>query len=548
MQLSFNPEKTRQHSNTVRNPFLKLGVALLASLTIISQPIAAETTLANPTPKSQIVGKYHCKPPKVVNGILPHQPGVTLVPVAADMILSEKYGSLFMSLEGGPKIPIERTTDGFTSKIKIGQDTVSSIGRFLSNGTLKVDITRSSFYSSATITNECKSIEKPKPAQKKAVFIRPAKGDFFSDFWTDANNAATVGCDSEYCSLDSASQDLLASGVTDVFIAFKTDGSAWTTEVFNTDGTVKIPGGHVGDLAYPSRLYPNNLDPSLQYVLASNSKFDPIGNLIASLQNVYAAANKTIHIHAWFPVFADWYAAQIEPQKGVYAQPSPIMAIFPLLLPTMITTCYSDTGAEPTNAKVVAYEFDVIGEILTKYPALYGLNLDYIRYYSSDPSNPAPCFTSDGKKATPYLYSWNVNPQAIENFVQQVNAQFPNLVISADVFVNGDARKQLGQAGVPNLVKISMPMAYTDGITIDSDSNEVKTWISNFQNTYNGVTIIPIIRGFPLGKAELIGDVNAEIQAIKSLGAPGYAIFNYESILTSTGNRQLSILKNKIGF
>jgi hypothetical protein len=229
--------------------------------------------------------------------------------------------------------------------------------------------------------------------------------------------------------------------------------------------------------------------------------------------------------------------------------------------------CYSDTGAEPTNAKVVAYELDVISEILTKYPTLYGVNLDYIRYYF--PS--ADCFTNDGKKAVSHLYSWVVNPQAIEDFVQQVKAQFPGKVLSADVFVTGDNRKLLGQAGIPKYLDIALPMTYTDGNTINGDSNEVKTWITDFQSAYSGTTIIPILRGFspvtgndliskiiadiqtavgvvPAGNLDLISDVNAELMAIKSTTVSGYAIFNYVSILTSTGNTQLSTLKNKIGF
>lgn len=567
MQLTFGSEKIKQHDNAIRNQFLKLGTALLVSLSIASQMGAPKTALAKPPHKTQIVaGKYHCSPPKF-RGIPPYG----LIPAASDMILSEKNGTLSITDYTGFTTPVKRTANGFTFKINGGQVRVSGTGQFSADGTLRSTITRSSPHFRLTQTHICRLIEPAKPIAPiqqavaptdktmKAVFIRPAKGDFYSNFWTDKNNAARVGCDSENCSLDSVSQDLLASGVTDVFIAFKTDGSAWTTEVLNDDGSVKIPGGHVGDLAYPSKRYPKNLDPSLQYALDSNINFDPIRTLMDSIQSAYTAANKTIHIHAWFPVFADWYAAQIEKQKAIYLQPNPIL---PLPMP-----CYSDTGAEPTNAKVVAYELDVISEILTKYPTLYGVNLDYIRYYF--PS--ADCFTNDGKKAISHLYSWVVNPQAIEDFVQQVKAQFPGKVLSADVFVTGDNRKLLGQAGIPKYLDIALPMTYTDGNTINGDSNEVKTWITDFQSAYSGTTIIPILRGFspvtgndliskiiadiqtavgvvPAGNLDLISDVNAELMAIKSTTVSGYAIFNYVSILTSTGNTQLSTLKNKIGF
>src|SRR5271157_5622486 len=85
-------------------------------------------------------------------------------------------------------------------------------------------------------------------------------------------------------------------------------------------GSVWVPG-RVGDLAYASQTFPNNIEPSIKAAQANG--FDPIKTLITSLQSAYSAANKTIRIHAWFPVFADWYAAQIAPQTGTYQAPNP---------------------------------------------------------------------------------------------------------------------------------------------------------------------------------------------------------------------------------
>lgn len=408
-----------------------------------------------------------------------------------------------------------------------------------------------------------------KPLTYKGVFIRPKKGDFFSPYWTDPTKASLVGCPSEYCSLASVGQDLVASGITDVFIAFKTDGSAWTTEVRgpdvrNPDGTekafgaVKIPTGNKGDLAYPSALYPNNVDPSIIYELKTNPNFDPIKSLMNAIQSVYNTANKTIRFHAWFPVFADWYAAQIEPQKGsanivnwqdikISGYALPFIKWPSLSFPT---ECWSDTGAEPTNQKVVAYELSVLQEIFNLYPSLYGINLDYIRYYFPNDAQNAPCFTKDGTILPSDTYSWRVNPQAINSFVQSVNAQFHSKVISADVFPDVATMQRVGQEGVPNLVKIAMPMAYSRTTGPEATYySEVKDWITAFEGVYKSTTVIPIIKGFYPSTTynNLLTDVKTDIKDVLSTDVSGCDIFNYESFLVATNNRQLSTIHNDHG-
>ena len=238
-----------------------------------------------------------------------------------------------------------------------------------------------------------------KPLAQKAVFIRPKQGEFFSVDWMNADKAALVGCTTPYeCSLVSVAQDLIASGITDVFIAFKTDGSAWT------------PGGNIGDLAYPSAVYPNRVDPTLKKEIALQPGFDPIKNLMDTLQSEYAKAGKTIHIHAWFAVFADWYAAQIAPQKGstnivdINWQPVKVggFTVPVIQQPTVSNLglpkeCHSDSGADPTNPKVVELELSELDEIVSKYQSyLYGINLDYIRYYFATDQNEPSVMMDDG--------------------------------------------------------------------------------------------------------------------------------------------------------
>ena len=391
---------------------------------------------------------------------------------------------------------------------------------------------------------------------QKAVFIRPKQGEFFSVDWMNVDKAALVGCTTPYeCSLASVAQDLIASGITDVFIAFKTDGSAWT------------PSGHIGDLAYPSALYPDRVDSTLKKEIALQPGFDPIKNLMDALQSEYDKAGKTIHIHAWFPVFADWYAAQIAPQRGstdivdVTWQPIKVgdFTVPVIQQPTVSNFglpkgCHSDSGADPTNPKVVELELSELDEITTKYqPYLYGINLDYIRYYfATDPKNEPCRYDSDGTIVL-VPFSWNVHPEAIENFVKTVNARYSNLTISADIFATDDNRQKNGQAGIPNLLKIAMPMVYSRTDQNDNYMNEVTTEIELFHMYYYNTTILPIIKGFagytPKGATAplipLTKDFKNDVDNVISSGVNACAVFNYEYLLTNTNYRTLASLEQE---
>jgi hypothetical protein len=136
--------------------------------------------------------------------------------------------------------------------------------------------------------------------------------------------------------------------------------------------------------------------------------------------------------------------------------------------------------------------------------------------------------------------------------MKNVKVQFPNLIISADLFADKNARQGVGQAGIPQYLNIAMPMAYSYSSSNDEDSTVVKNWITEFQNMYGNMTIVPIIRGFAetgfQTNRNLISDVAADLQAVKSANASGYAIFRYETLLIQTGNKKLSLIKGQIGF
>ncbi len=92
--------------------------------------------------------------------------------------------------------------------------------------------------------------------------------------------------------------------------------------------------------------------------------------------------------------------------------------------------------------------------------------------------------------------------------------QFPNLLVSADIFADKNNRQLVGQVDVPSLVGTTMLMAYTNGNSVNSDSNVVQSWITDFQSIYPAANLIPILRGYPFGNADLISDINAELKAI----------------------------------
>lgn len=435
------------------SPFLKVGVVLVASL-IISCPEPEQKKSEAAKQEQNLTGDYNCGTPRIVGGSASAPAGMP-----TSLSIYEKNGNLFMTdplrrMVGLGGIPVTKNDGGFTFEMKrAGVGKARGAGLLSGRGILTYRLTYAMGGSPVTFEWKCKkcSTQKKKETRQKkediremrAVFIRPCEGKLYQHFATKTTKAATaVGGGA----LGSVAKDLRESGVTDIFLPFKVDD--------DVNGC-----GKYGKLLYNSTTYDDR--ELAAFKTAFSNGFDPIGNLIRTCKNEYEKAGKKVRFHAWFPVFADVYAARIAKQTG-YVDKGILGNTWEFvsgLWGGNKPDCVSDTFAEPSNVKVIEYELALLEEITKKYPALCGINLDYIRY--SDETECDCAGEADPAKRIKPVTSWVVNAAAIKDFVKKVREKFPDYSLSADVMASSSRRQVVGQDGILSFLDIVIPMMYT---------------------------------------------------------------------------------------
>jgi len=356
------PEAQKSRSD---GPFGKLGKVLLASAMLVVSCHEPEPQKAESKP--QIVGRYECLPQKRVGG--QHIFAVEL-PMAYSFNLTEKDGTLFKTDALGMPHPLTRDSAGFSYEGGTRQRKIIGVGRFSEDGGLILRETYKLSGVTAVYEWKCKHCADAASKVMKAVFIRPGSAEyqFYNSFGGLGKNAATVGGGT----LQSTARDLLNSGVTDIFIGFKTD-FPWSAT------------GHSGDLLFDSREGGYEDPISLS---ARQNGFNPISAFMNACQAAYAAAGKKVRFHAWFPVFKDEYAVRFGFQTGNANSGfvGNVLDAASHFLTGKNCDCQSNVAAEPSNPMVATYELTTLKELMAEYPLLSGINLDYIRYsLASDP-------------------------------------------------------------------------------------------------------------------------------------------------------------------
>lgn len=364
---------------------------------------------------------------------------------------------------------------------------------------------------------------------KRGVFIRPCLTQFYqsddpdtpSYVFDDNGDILTVGG-----TIQEACEDLRDSGVTDLFLSFKSDHEGKGC-------------GDAGRLLYPSRY--NTMD---------QDGFDPVGAIIDTCRSVYKNAGKTLRIHAWVAIFKDRNAAGYGGQKGHIGDwgNQAWGAVFGRGDPE----CESPIFADPANEYVVSHNLVILDEITERYGSkLYGLSLDYIRY--SDIGEVECIGYTDHQD----VYEWNVDPDAPANFVKTVVTTYPGFVISGNVMPVSLYRQRLGQENVLDHLDIIMPMTYSRFGAIVSD-DMIGLEIDALNNDYPETPIMADLRAWVIPVSDwyfwdtrsdsevLFDDLNADIGRVAK--ADGYVLFTYESLLNETGSDSLSSIKERIGF
>ncbi|MBU1166312.1 hypothetical protein KKF81_05140, partial [Candidatus Micrarchaeota archaeon] len=380
-----------------------------------------------------------------------------------------------------------------------------------------------------------KTLKEMRNKQRKGVFIRPCKGQFYVSFASGNEKALVVDGSREECSplskchkrtIAEACRDLRNSGVTDIFIAFRSDYE---------DRYKKC--GNAGTLLYSSEQ--NN----------QNTTFDPVGTLINTCKLVYKRGRKTLKVHAWVPIFQDRTAASIEGQKGYIGGDGLAEQIWRWVFGKGEPQCESKIFAEPTHEGVMNYELSILDEITTRYGSkLYGISLDYIRY---NDVGPAVCRGYD-ENAPPNVYEWIVDPDAAANFVKRVVERYPEFVVSGNIMPDMEYRMRLGQENTLQYLEMIMPMAYSR-FSVDN-STEIESEITTLQRNYPIVPIMADLRAWPIPETKdqdtdatsLFPDLSADIRA--SSWAEGFVLFTYESLLDRTGSKSLYSIKRRIDF
>jgi len=364
----------------------------------------------------------------------------------------------------------------------------------------------------------------------RGVFIRPCEGDFYKAFPKKKNDAAVTNVADG--TVAGACKDLKDSGVTDVFLPFKVDDATYSH------------CGQYGELLYNSAQHADRINAKFKAEYALD--FDPIKALMNACQG--------LRFHAWFPVFNDPYAATMGGQKATF---DPVTTV--LKIPSGVTTFQSSVFADPDRQLVIFYELTLLDELVKAYPVV-GINLDYIRYADTQPiaDEYAAYKTQNQITDSSTITSVVINATAIENFVSLVRQRFPGLILSADVRASSGARQGVGQDGILNSLNWIMPMEYSYfGL---GGSDDVQKWASVLKSTYQNKTVVPLLRGWLCKinagcviprfetKDTFKDHLAADITAVTAIGIPNHGVFTYEVLLKDSGSKNLSGLKQKLGW
>jgi hypothetical protein len=395
----------------------------------------------------------------------------------------------------------------------------------------------------------------------KGVFIRPCPKLFYESSAFQSKNGSVINSGELKTivgggTLRKVCEDLKNSQVTDIFLPFKIDDQSSAPEC-----------GAYGQLLYSSSEFKSRVSQII--INAKAAGFDPNNSIISICKQVYG--DKILRFHAWFPLFQDPYLAQI---KGVTGKLKFNLNENNLIkqsvdrLPMPFDVDYtSHLFAEPGNKEVRTQELAILKEIIRIYPGLYGINLDYVRYPEQEsvvdvakPGEPVQCIRDPRVEGIRNLNCkdidnryiakrsvWNVNSNAVKEFVRMVKEAFPEKKLSANVFSTFGGRIGVGQDGIIQYLDITMPMAYTN---FGANAPRISDVINELKNLHPNTQIVLDLRGWKIRQdgEGLITDLTQDIQSAKKGGTGGYVIFTYESFLNQTGSKTLESVKIRLGF
>jgi uncharacterized lipoprotein YddW (UPF0748 family) len=301
------------------------------------------------------------------------------------------------------------------------------------------------------------------------------------------------------------------------------------------------------DAFYASTLEPwsARLTGSTTKTLGTNPGFDPLTYLITR------AHQSGLQVHAYINIFPTWPCGVGAPPDNTVPQ-----HLFWTLShsttwsgwrvhdrpdsPQNIATCADYLWATPALSLIRNHITAVATDIVKRY-AVDGLHLDLIRYpgsnYSFDPYTMQAF--SAALKITPTLTitDWRPNFQReqINAIVRQIysatTALKPDLLVSAAVWPNytsgynsyyQDSKGWLAKG----VIDANMPMLYSSDIV-----NDLPAWITRTQSFVDDAHGRYVFPGISTDYTDVV-HITDRIEAARSLGAKGVALFSYGALNT----------------
>ena len=301
------------------------------------------------------------------------------------------------------------------------------------------------------------------------------------------------------------------------------------------------------DAYYSSTLEPwaARLTGSTTKTLGTNPGFDPLAYLITR------AHQSGLQVHAYINIFPTWLCgvgappASTTPQHlfwtlshsttwsawRVHDQPGS---------PQNIATCADYLWATPALSLTRDHITAVAADIVQRYD-VDGLHLDLIRYpgstYSFDPYTMQAF--SDALQISPTLTitDWRPNFQRaqINTIVQQIysatTALKPELLVSAAVwfsYTDGYNKYYQDSKGwlAAGAIDANLPMLYSSDILYD-----LPAWTARAQGFLDNAHGRYVFPGISANYTDVHQIIN-RIEAARSLGAPGVALFSYGALNT----------------
>ncbi|MCB5261488.1 MAG: family 10 glycosylhydrolase [Candidatus Cloacimonetes bacterium] len=285
----------------------------------------------------------------------------------------------------------------------------------------------------------------------------------------------------------------------------------------------------------PNRLNDDFENPEPRSYILSNDDFDPLAYAIEQ------ARAHQIKVQAWVIVFnATPLDTKLVQNNYIYRN-HPEWITYNQRLEKMRTTKQFGYYIDPGIPEVQDYLLDVFSDIVSGYPLLDGLHLDYVRYpdatWGFHPISKRR-FDTEGEGL-----SWNQwRTLQVTEFVTKCHDRIksinPQIMLSAAVIADiYDARINYAQDWYSwleqGLIDRAYPMAYQQ--KFDTFVNHL-TQMS--QQSDPDAIVVGIRAWDPQGRSLMntenhhycINDVAKRIEAIRELGFAGIALFSYEGL------------------